>query len=126
MKHLNWIMIWAAAGIVAAIAFTGCASGSDGLKQACANTDTVLTGAYKLDTATMTEVIALGKASQFRKDFEVATASLDAAAATKATACSATAASNNGWAALMATVLQAGADATAAVGKLVAVVKGAH
>lgn len=107
-----------------ALLLGGCASGEDGLRQACANTDSVLTGAYQLDTATMKEVIALGKAGTYVKDFEVATGSIDAAAATKATACAAVATDSKGWAALITKVLQAGADATAAIGKLVATVKG--
>lgn len=112
------------AWMLALVCLSGCASGQDGLKQACANTDAVLTGAYQLDTATMKTVIALGKSKTYLHDFEVATASLDAAAATKATACAASASDSKGWADLVSKVLAAGADATAAIGKLVAVVKG--
>lgn len=112
------------AALLVALAFSACAPGADGLRQACANADDILTNAYRLDTATMKETIAVGKAAQYARDFEIATASIDTAAGMKATACASTATDSKGWADLAAKVAAAGADATAAIAKLVAAVKG--
>jgi len=73
MKHLNWIMIWAAAGIVAAIAFTGCATFKNlvadeaakcgpGLISAVTQTESVLEKATSADAA-LAEITSLLQAA---------------------------------------------------------------
>lgn len=94
----------------------GCAGGVDGLRQACANTDTVLTGGYQLATAGMKEAMADGKAKQLRGCFEDLVAALDAAAAVKEGVC-AVGAPSSPTSTTAARVTQAGADVAAAIAK---------
>jgi hypothetical protein len=111
-------------GLLLVLLMAGCASGPDGLRQACTNADVILTGAYQIDSAAMNTAIANGKAKALLADFRAATASIDAAAATKTGACATTASDGRSWSALAARVGAAGADATAAVAKLVAAIQG--
>lgn len=73
--------------VVCLLALGACAPGVDGLRQTCANTDTVLTGGYQLATAGMRDAVAAGRATQLLGCFVDLVAALDVAAKSKAGAC---------------------------------------
>jgi hypothetical protein len=104
------LLLLAAAICLGALLASGCAPGLDGLRQACANTDTVLTGGYQLATASMKDAAAKGTAKQLLGCFQDLVASLDTAASAKSAACAPGAPSSS-----IASDTAAAGEATAAI-----------
>jgi hypothetical protein len=97
--------------VLATIGMVGCAPGADGLKQACANTDTFLTGGYQLATASMKDAQRKGTAKALLGCFEDFVGALDAGVKVKEATCTAT----TNYAAMTAKVLGAGTEVATAV-----------
>jgi hypothetical protein len=92
----------------------GCASGADGLRQACANTDTALTGGYHLLTAEMRKAEVAGTAKQLVGCFEDFMTVLDGVAKVKSDNCTDVDAVHD-FKSATASVLSAGATVANAV-----------
>lgn len=104
------------------LACAGCASGTDGLKQACANADQLLVSGYHVAGASARAAVASGKAPQLYGCFVDAFATLDAAKSAVDGACEF--ASPQPTKTLIASVAQHAADIAAAVTKFEACAQG--
>jgi hypothetical protein len=108
-----WAIFWIACVFAFALVFgaIGCAAGAGGLRQACTNADTLMTGGYQLATASMKDAQRKGTAKALLGCFEDFVGSLDAGAKVKEATCTAT----NEYAAMTAKVWGAGAAVATAV-----------
>jgi hypothetical protein len=74
-----WAIFWIACVLAFGLVFgaIGCAAGAGGLRQACTNADTLMTGGYQLATASMKDAQRKGTAKALLGCFEDFVGSLD-------------------------------------------------